>query len=207
MTPASRAALATLLACSLREDSMNSTNVLRGSSSRPSTRAIAWLVLGLMVTTAACAGRGGGQPPVTEGNARFTVITPTLIRLEYAEDGAFEDRPTQTVGTRPARHTPYTTRVEGGERIVETEALTLRYRVDSGPFGAENLTVTLRQGAAEVVARPAWGREAPNDDQLGGWLRGLDLLGTSAPLNRLLTFRLDPTHSTNHSDGTSPRCR
>jgi hypothetical protein len=87
------------------------------------------------------------------------------------------------VGTRPARHTPYTTRVEGGERVIETEALTLRYRVDSGPFGADNLTVTLRQGAAEVVARPAWGREAPNDDQLGGWLRGLDLLGTSAPLN------------------------
>jgi alpha-glucosidase (family GH31 glycosyl hydrolase) len=155
----------------------------RGTSTRPWTRPFAWLVLGLAVTTAACAGRDGGQPPVTEGNARFSVITPTLIRLEYAEDGAFENRPTQTVGTRPARHTPYTTRVEGGERVIETEALTLRYRVDSGPFGADNLTVTLRQGAAEVVARPAWGREAPNDDQLGGWLRGLDLLGTSAPLN------------------------
>jgi hypothetical protein len=103
--------------------------------------------------------------------------------MEYAEDGAFEDRPTQTVGTRPARHTPYTTRVEGGERVIETEALTLRYRVDSGPFGADNLTVTLRQGAAEVVARPEWGEATPNDDQLGGWLRGLDLLGTSAPLN------------------------
>ncbi|MBK7777054.1 MAG: DUF5110 domain-containing protein [Sandaracinaceae bacterium] len=131
---------------------------------------------------AACASPNGAQPPVTEGNARFTVITPTLIRMEYAEDGAFEDRPTQTVGTRPASRTPYTTRVEAGERVVETEALTLRYRVASGPFGADNLTVTLRQ-ATEVVARPEWGEATPNDDQLGGWLRGLDLLGTSAPLN------------------------
>ena len=30
---------------------------------------------------------------VTLGNARFTVLTPQLIRMEWAADGKFEDRP------------------------------------------------------------------------------------------------------------------
>lgn len=31
---------------------------------------------------------------VIDGSARFTVLTPTLIRLEYAEDLAFQDAAT-----------------------------------------------------------------------------------------------------------------
>ena len=31
---------------------------------------------------------------------RFTVLTPQMIRLEYNEEGIFEDRPTQTVINR-----------------------------------------------------------------------------------------------------------
>ena len=29
---------------------------------------------------------------VVTGNARFTILTPKLIRMEWAEDGIFEDR-------------------------------------------------------------------------------------------------------------------
>ena len=31
---------------------------------------------------------------------RFTLLTPCLIRMEYREDGKFEDRPTQVVWNR-----------------------------------------------------------------------------------------------------------
>eukprot|EP00966_Prymnesium_polylepis_P219618 5080567-Prymnesium_polylepis.1 len=31
---------------------------------------------------------------VTSGHARFTVLTPRLLRIEYSADGKFEDRPT-----------------------------------------------------------------------------------------------------------------
>ena len=31
---------------------------------------------------------------------RFTLLTPCLIRMEYREDGKFEDRPTQIVWNR-----------------------------------------------------------------------------------------------------------
>ena len=34
------------------------------------------------------------------GNARFTVLTPEMIRIEYSEKGMFEDRPTFTVVNR-----------------------------------------------------------------------------------------------------------
>ncbi|MCB9657706.1 MAG: glycoside hydrolase family 31 protein [Polyangiales bacterium] len=137
----------------------------------------------MSLTLGACASSDGRLPSVVEGSARFTVITPTLIRLEYAADGQFEDRPSQTVGVRPVGRTPYTTRLEGDERVIETEALTLRYRVDSGPFAADNLTIALRRGDEDVAARPVFGDNQPNAEQLGGWLRALDLLGTSAPMN------------------------
>ena len=34
------------------------------------------------------------------GNARFTVLTPHLIRMEWAEDGIFEDRATLGIVNR-----------------------------------------------------------------------------------------------------------
>ena len=37
---------------------------------------------------------------VVAGNARFTVLTPQLIRMEWSEDGVFEDRATLTFVNR-----------------------------------------------------------------------------------------------------------
>ena len=34
---------------------------------------------------------------VISGNARFTVLTPEMIRIEYSENARFEDRATFTV--------------------------------------------------------------------------------------------------------------
>ena len=41
---------------------------------------------------------------------RFTLLTPCLIRMEYREDGKFEDRPTQVVWNR--KFNPVDFRVE-----------------------------------------------------------------------------------------------
>ena len=60
--------------------------------------AAAWLTLTLGLLLAPASGavahptRHGAS--VVDGAARFQVITPTLIRMEYAADGRFEDRPT-----------------------------------------------------------------------------------------------------------------
>ena len=80
---------------------------------------------------------------VTDGPARFEVITPTLIRLEYAGDGQFQDAPTFNVPSRNLPAASYTTDVANGYREIHTASLTLRYREGSGPFTSANTTVTV----------------------------------------------------------------
>src|SRR5678815_4178547 len=53
---------------------------------------------------------------VTEGNARFTVLSPTLIRMEYAADGVFDNGLTFNVVNRNFPIPSYTTQVVGGWR-------------------------------------------------------------------------------------------
>ena len=43
---------------------------------------------------------GREENTVQGKNYRFTLLTPCLIRMEYREDGKFEDRPTQSVWNR-----------------------------------------------------------------------------------------------------------
>jgi hypothetical protein len=141
------------------------------------------VVLALATLTGLLAACGSSSPPdadprtasgqVQDGKARFTVITPTLIRMEYAADGRFEDRPTQTVAERPVPTAAFERRVEDGDLLIDTGALRLRYRRDSGPFGADNLVIQVRRGAEIVDARPDWSY-APQPGNLGGWRRGLD---------------------------------
>ena len=72
-------------------------------------------------------------PTVSSGDARFEVLSPTLIRSEYAGDGVFTDEATfNAIGprrVRPARlHLP----VADGWLTIDTGRGTLRYRVGSG---------------------------------------------------------------------------
>jgi len=61
---------------------------------------------------------------VREGNARFQVITPTLIRLEYAADGRFEDRPSLNVVDRRRRWRRYRVRRSRDLLTIRTGRLT-----------------------------------------------------------------------------------
>jgi glycosyl hydrolase family 31/ricin-type beta-trefoil lectin protein/uncharacterized protein DUF5110/carbohydrate binding protein with CBM35 domain len=90
---------------------------------------------------------------VTDGNARFQVLTPTLIRTEYAGDGVFNDATTYNAINRSFPAAAYTTSVTSdGYREIRTSALTLRYKQNSGPFTASNLSVAINSTGA--TARP-----------------------------------------------------
>ena len=81
---------------------------------------------------------------VRSGNARFTVLTSRLVRMEYSSDGTFEDRATQVFWRRHLPAPDYTvTEKEGGIEL-ETEHLRLRY--GGGAFTADSLSVELTQG-------------------------------------------------------------
>ncbi|MFF3614902.1 TIM-barrel domain-containing protein [Streptomyces sp. NPDC002580] len=92
---------------------------------------------------------------VTSGDARFQVLSPTLIRTEYAPDGKFTDQATfNAIGRGAFAPAPYTTSTSNGWLTITTDAMTLRYQVGSGPFDTRNLSVRLKAGAAQVTATP-----------------------------------------------------
>lgn len=97
-------------------------------------------------------------PTVTSGDARFQILSPTLIRTEYAGDQQFTDAPTfNAIGRGGFTPAAYTTTASDGWLSIRTSAMTLRYRVGSGPFDAQNLSVDLRAGSTPVTATP-WHR-------------------------------------------------
>lgn len=139
--------------------------------------AFALFVAGL---NSGCSSEDDGEPqavlaPVVDGNARFSVLTPSLIRLEHAAGGVFEDRPSQLVGVRPTLSATFESRIEGELLVIETDALTLEYKRGSGPFSPDNLSITFVSGDQPVTVGPTWGPLTADSDSLGGWLRGLDL--------------------------------
>jgi hypothetical protein len=124
---------------------------------------------------------GARAGAVTSGDARFEVLSPTLIRTEYAGDQHFVDAGTfNAIGRDDFAPTHFTTRTAGGWLTIQTSALTLRYQVGSGPFGTRNLQVSLRAGAQPVTADP-WAPEVPPSCTIGVLCEaeGLSLNGVS----------------------------
>ena len=68
---------------------------------------------------------------VTAGRARFTVLTPEMIRIQYSSSAKFEDRATFAVINRRLPVPAYSTREENGYLYIETEALILCYKKNS----------------------------------------------------------------------------
>ncbi len=167
----------------------------------------AWLALALVapLLAAAPARAGTAHGPVTirDGHARIQVLSDTLVRLEYAPDDRFEDRPTFQALRRDWAEVPVSRTVDGGWLEVRTGAMTVRYRQGSGPFTADNTEVVVDAGGEAVHGAPGWPSQSaslpqppaptllPNpwpaplpadasrpqaDDPnaIGGWYRGLD---------------------------------
>ena len=95
---------------------------------------------------------------VTSGRARFTVLTPQMIRIQYSTRQQFEDRATFAVINRKLPVPQFTTREEGGYLYIETEALTLRYRIGAAINPAlkspSSLQVTLTVNGIETIWYP-----------------------------------------------------
>ena len=140
-------------------------------SERPALRRIAAGVIatvalaGLAVAESAAvqAGQAGARASaVVSGNARFEVLSPTLVRTEFAADGRFTDAATfNVVGRDGFAPTRFSTRTEKGWLTLDTGALQLRYKVGSGSFTADNLDVRLKTGAQTVQAAPWAGHTTP----------------------------------------------
>lgn len=91
---------------------------------------------------------------VQRGDARFTVLTPGLIRMEWSPTGQFVDAPSQVFIDREQEVPRFTVTERGGKLRIETDALTLSYDLGSGRFDAGNLQIRSRKLSPSFTWRP-----------------------------------------------------
>ena len=92
---------------------------------------------------------------IIQGHARFTVLTPQLIRIEWAADGKFEDHASLVFINRRLPVPKYSHEFGGGKLTLKTDALTLTYTPKAdGRFTSDNLTIEFTVDGKPVVWRP-----------------------------------------------------
>jgi alpha-glucosidase (family GH31 glycosyl hydrolase) len=127
------------------------------------------------------------------GNARFTVLTPQLIRMEWSADGKFEDHASLVFINRrlpvPKFESGETKDGANSVLTIKTEDLTLAYTpAGDGHFTADNLSITLTVDGKQVVWHPG----DADSGNLQGTTRTLDgALGekTKEPIEQGLISR------------------
>ena len=111
---------------------------------------------------------------VVSGKARFTVLTPEMIRIQYSEKGKFEDRATFAVINRRLPVPHFTTEQKDGCLFIKTDALTLKYKIggviNANDHNDEVLGISLSLNGRSVLWYPG------KDDALNlkGTTRTLD---------------------------------
>src|SRR3954468_5215177 len=116
---------------------------------------------------------------VKVGNARFTILTPQLIRMEWSADGKFEDHASLVFLNRhlPVPRFDRSELEHGHKLILKTSALTLTYTPGAGlrshhdgRFTPEDLTIEMT-----VEGKPVkWHPGLTDDQNLQGTTRTLD---------------------------------
>ena len=110
-------------------------------------------------------------------NYRFTVLTPSMIRMEYSEKGVFVDKKTQMVVNRTFDVPEYTVNEKNGELIIETDKARLVYT--GGKFAGNNLRVELKNQMVAFTSVWHYGDKGHN---LKGTTRTLDEANGEIPL-------------------------
>lgn len=114
-------------------------------------------------------GAGAAENIVQGEKFRFTVITERLIRLEYAPDGVFEDRPSQMVWNRNLGSSEFKVVKRDNELRIDTKYLELHYT--GGEFAKNTLWIDLLGAYSNHDGTWHYG-EQPKD--LKGTCRTLD---------------------------------
>lgn len=117
------------------------------------------------------------QNMVTGAKYRFTILTPSLIRMEYSETGVFEDRASQIVFFRDFPENKYDVRHEDGNVVIETENLIVTY-AENAPFAADTLNVKLK-----IEPASTW-HYGDRFEDLGGTAQTLDKTNGPTALDR-----------------------
>ena len=109
---------------------------------------------------------------VATPNARFTVLTDRIIRIEHSNDNIFEDRPSQVIWYRDQPLPKFRKKITDKSVEIETDYLHLVYKIGSSGFTSKNLSIKLKQ----VKKKETWryGDSVVKAGNLKGTARTLD---------------------------------
>lgn len=113
---------------------------------------------------------------------RFTVLTPSLIRMEYSTRGVFEDRASQSVFFRDFPENQFQTERHDGWLKLETDNLILTYQ-ENAIFSADTLRIKLK-----IEPASTWNYGEDFED-LKGTTKTLDGVNGATELERGICSR------------------
>jgi len=137
----------------------------------------------LILSAFASAASGQENPKAAEaatvicGNARFTVLTPQLIRMEWCQDGKFEDRASLTFVNRNLDVPQFKLSRTGKGVTIKTDKVTLRYTGNGSKFDESNLSVQFTLNGRKISWKP-------------GAADSANLMGTAWTLDRAIGRKL-----------------
>jgi alpha-glucosidase (family GH31 glycosyl hydrolase) len=120
---------------------------------------------------AGCCAHENSSPVIVSGHARFEFLTSSLVRIEYSDSGTFVDAPTAVVQKRDWSPVSVQSHEQDGWLVAATPALSLHYKLNSGPFTAANLQIDFKDG--QQAAR-SWHPGDTDSLNLGGLPYSLD---------------------------------
>lgn len=121
---------------------------------------------------------------VSGKNWRISVLTESLLRLEYSPDGVFEDRATQSVWNRNFPPVTFRCIETGGSLEIITSKAHLVY--DGKPFSASGLSI---QAIGDYSAYNSIWHYGEDFSDLGGTARTLDGADGAVPLGHGIISR------------------
>lgn len=131
-------------------------------------------------------GRCRPESVIAGAHYRFTVLTGQLVRMEYDEDGIFEDRPTQMAVNRDFPAPEYHVWKTDAGMEIKTEYIRIFY--NEGPFSPHGLTVENHSECQGIYC--TWHFGEPLHDNLGGTARTLDGADGAVALEHGILSRL-----------------
>ncbi len=121
---------------------------------------------------------------VEVGNARFTVLAPNLIRMEWDSTHQFTDKASFFIINRNLPVPAFKKKETAQQVVISTDALVLKYKKNTGNFTDKNLEITFKDGKKVVK----WIPGMQNAGNLKGTYRTLDnckgqLFDEKTPIN------------------------
>lgn len=107
---------------------------------------------------------------ISQGDVRFTILTPRTIRMEWDEKGQFTDDRSFIAVNRDLPVPAFTKSIKRGKLIIATAELELSYKLNSGKFSKDNLQIKFLDKKKPFI----WNLGLKQKDNLKGTSRTLD---------------------------------